>query len=347
MLEAITSRDEIRACAHLLENELRTIAPNQARITIGFHGGDFKADVNWGSKIWYGVYPRRSHIFIPFGILYTPHRTHSIIVQINPNASGFNRVRSGLFAKDTRSGKILLLHTGRIGGGKTGISKTTFLAAYQGPRVLVRAPNGKDYEYLKVATLSTRNTAKDVLAYVHEVSAIKDKLSKPKKRKRNSSSKKRGARRTRRKVVRLDTKHLAFKRKNYKKRRRVNRKGAVTVTRTHDAVVNALQLWACQQTGKNTYIYDNQMVDLGAANKRGVTHVFEVKTSTGTQTIYTGVGQLMFHSLANPKIRRTLVIPWPDPELGMEWYEVLDKIGISIIYYKRVRGEYEFQWKEF
>lgn len=59
----------------------------------------------------------------------TESKTLSITCEINPPRSGVNRRCGGLFVRDSR-GRIYLAHSGKVGGGGTGVGKTAFTAWY-------------------------------------------------------------------------------------------------------------------------------------------------------------------------------------------------------------------------
>ena len=62
-------------------------------------------------------------------------RSNNITVEVNPAIHGVNRRVAGLFAVDDKTDHTVLLHRGRIGGGKKGIGKSSFIEWYPGTKV--------------------------------------------------------------------------------------------------------------------------------------------------------------------------------------------------------------------
>jgi len=98
--------------------------------------------------------------------------------------------------------------------------------------------------------------------------------------------------------------------------------------RFHGKVANALYLRLVdEEEGVN--IYSNQIIDITATKKGHLEKIYEVKTKSDRQSIYTGIGQLMFHSGAKSKIKKILVLPQSD-ENYEELSKVLGDMGISV-----------------
>ena len=73
-------------------------------------------------------------------------RSNNITVEVNPSIHGVNRRVAGLFAVDDKTGHTVLLHRGRIGGGKKGIGKSSFIEWYPGTEVEFFDPSYDDGE---------------------------------------------------------------------------------------------------------------------------------------------------------------------------------------------------------
>ena len=72
--------------------------------------------------------------------------SNNITVEVNPAIDGVNRRVNGLFAVDDKTGHTVLLHRGRIGGGRKGIGKTSFMGWYPGTKVKFFDPSHDDSE---------------------------------------------------------------------------------------------------------------------------------------------------------------------------------------------------------
>jgi hypothetical protein len=99
--------------------------------------------------------------------------------------------------------------------------------------------------------------------------------------------------------------------------------------RIHGMVVN--ELFAVLQSNRsNKTIFNTQLIDLGVSDSNGKLEViYEVKTENDRQSIYTAIGQLLFHSQADDAINKVVVLPVS--KNGYEaFYNVFDKMGIWI-----------------
>lgn len=76
-----------------------------------------------------------------------------------------------MLARD-EAGKLHLLHRGKIGGGRTGISKKLFWDRYQGETRMVR-DGGRETEMALVGALDTPDFVEAVAAFIYEVDRIK------------------------------------------------------------------------------------------------------------------------------------------------------------------------------
>src|SRR4029079_3467149 len=76
--------------------------------------------------------------------------------------------------KDSDSGDIFLMHSGKIGGGRPGIGKSAFLAWSKASLIEVSEMNGKTRSGIPIAKLSDHNFAERVWAFVKAVKSFKD-----------------------------------------------------------------------------------------------------------------------------------------------------------------------------
>ncbi len=67
-----------------------------------------------------------------------------------------------------------------------------------------------------------------------------------------------------------------------------------------------------------------------------IQRIYEVKTATDTQSIYTAVGQLYMHSAGAPDIEKWMVLP--GPEENEQLIHCLNTLNISVLWYQ-IEGE--------
>jgi hypothetical protein len=104
--------------------------------------------------------------------------------------------------------------------------------------------------------------------------------------------------------------------------------------RFHGKVVNKLAEYLYdhfdREIGK---IYNTREIDLGIKinNEKEPSYLFEIKSSTDSQSIYTGIGQLIVHSRNNPSTNKYLVIP--NEGLSDSFCETITALKIKLIKY--------------
>ena len=101
-------------------------------------------------------------------------RSNHITVEVNPAIHGVDRRVAGLFAVDDENDHTVLLHRGRIGGGREGIGKTSFMEWYSGKQVEFFDPSHDDDESaVLVADLESREFLIQLEAFVDSVHRFK------------------------------------------------------------------------------------------------------------------------------------------------------------------------------
>ena len=102
-------------------------------------------------------------------------RSNTITVEINIALDVLSRRVGGLFARDDATGNTVLLHRGRIGGGKKGVGKATFMEWYPDNPVTYSASAHPDL--IEPAILLTDLVSDDFLhhleVFVHRVHQFK------------------------------------------------------------------------------------------------------------------------------------------------------------------------------
>lgn len=169
--ELLVDDTEIAASQRRLEALVRARASWTGTRKLGFHGGNVDAELAWigDERIWYSapsLAPNRWEN--GFGVEDPRDRPMlSITLWINPQKSGVDRRANAAFVRDD-AGHVLLVHTGRLGGGKKGVGQRAFLEAFDGPRITVG-----DRMFVVVADLESPSAVADIASYVRAVAAFK------------------------------------------------------------------------------------------------------------------------------------------------------------------------------
>jgi len=250
-------------------------------------------------------------------------RNNSITVEINPPYEGINRNIGGVFGHD-KNGEVLVLHRGKIGGGRVGVGKQLFFDNYREEPIIAN-DDGIENKFCLIGSLSSRHLPRQVGNFVSEVHRIKhlttqeatdfsDLLNFKYTDEHSGTSK--------------------FKRKNNTTIER--RKNNTTIERTHGIVVNSL---ASILENSGHKIGNDRNRDLFIHKRGQIKVLFEIKTSSSTQDLYSAVGQLLIYSIPI-KGAVDLFLVLPDKlskpvakrldELGLQ---IIDELGLQIIYY--------------
>jgi len=88
----------------------------------------------------------------------------------------------------------------------------------------------------------------------------------------------------------------------------VGARSALEANVYHGIVVDNLKLFV-ESSIENSYAYNTQKIDLALETEGNLRHIYEVKTATDTQSIYTAVGQLFMHSAGISDVEKWIVLP--------------------------------------
>ena len=161
-----------------IRKELHTMIPD---IVVGFKGDHRKfSEVFTNNRIWFACQSLEnvgvSRYWNAFGsgqpVL---RRSNNITVEVNPAIYGVDRRVAGLFADNDETDHTVLLHRGRIGGGREGIGKTSFMEWYSGTQVEFFDPLHDDGEEtaILVADLESSEFLIQLEAFVDAVHSFK------------------------------------------------------------------------------------------------------------------------------------------------------------------------------
>lgn len=182
--ELITSQNDIRSAQRAFERLLDSAMPRcPGTFVIGYQGGNVETrSLRSNKDIWYhrqivteGVkYPR---YWNAFGLAADLRSTGSnkITVEINSPIVGAAPAVAGLFAREVSSGRLALLHSGKVGGGKAGVGQSAFVGWFDGSPVQVSNAErrGKTREAFLIALLDDPKGIRGVSKFVSAVAAFK------------------------------------------------------------------------------------------------------------------------------------------------------------------------------
>ena len=277
-------------------------------------GGDTTVDVNWQPSLGLWSYfdwewrtgndnngnPKKPSAGGVFGVTNPLTAvTSNLTVEINYDHDTPRKMVAGRYLKD-KNGRYYLGHSGRVGGGKKGISKQNFLAFYPTRNLQPIDWGEDDYENVIVlGALDDPNLPVQVAAFVHQVARFKDLVDEanvigaPLPTREAQSDEQGGGR------FRPEFQGV----KKYKRKQ-----GRIEAECNHGLVITRL----AEEVERLGYTVANDRArDLfipSACNHARV--LFEAKTDLATTSIYTAIGQLMFHGARQEEPpKRVFVVP--------------------------------------
>ncbi|MFQ5779376.1 MAG: hypothetical protein ACE5HN_01160 [Nitrospiria bacterium] len=317
MLKVIEGEKEIKKAQQKFMDRFEQLTDEKIPVIIGYPGGHDKAKVSWISSldIWtYFGEKAKNRYWNLFG-LGKPKKDSMIpiVCEMNIPLNGINRRIGGAFAIDN-AGDVILIHRGKIGGGRKGIGKARFQNNYRGKWEILD-DGGFESEVALVGALSSSRFTRQVSRFVSEVERIKDlpPFLSPQNQGKHDSHK--------------FSKEFAGKKK-------YNLAKNVMANCDHGIIVNDLSD-ALKNLGHE--VGNNKNLDLYIRNsKNKIISIFEIKTEITTTSIHTAVGQLLLNSISLSK-RPKLILTVPE-KVSKTIANKLNKLGIELLTF-RWKGE--------
>lgn len=173
----LTAADEIQAAQEAFTRAFRKGAAPIAGVRFGFQGGFVEETAYWleAESIWLAsrVAPEGNRFWNALGTSEpSPGGLTSITCEVNSPLEGVNRRIGGCFAREIESGHTLVLHRGKIGGGRAGIGPDAFWDSYEGAEI-VADDGGENRRLALVTDLNSDEVQGDVSEFVRTVERVK------------------------------------------------------------------------------------------------------------------------------------------------------------------------------
>lgn len=325
-LQPITDVNEVRVAFASLKRNLTRQCRSMTRF-LGWQGGHGRYRIHFNPRLqfWtlvsekYGK--KRNWLFLGTGDP-TPRKQVGIICEVNIQKKGYSRRCAGAIALDDR-GQVYLTHSGKIGGGRKGIGKRAFVAAYRGDNwAIIRWPDRKETEVIVIGRIDDKNLPRQLAHFAREVKRFKKTAIGIESNKQNQSK------------TNGFTPEFSGKRKSYKI------SGTIDNQADHGTVISALA--ATLEKKYKLKTANDRSRDLFVLGRTGLVRVlFEAKTDLSTSSFYQAVGQLLLNSAVGPQEpKRVLVIPGK-PTGGTS--KALDILRIRVLSYAWSRDTPKFK----
>jgi hypothetical protein len=272
------------------EREHRTVVwrPSSLPAEI-FHNG-----VLFYASVRPGVHEGVERFWNPLG-LYRSSGGLSITAEVNVESRSNSRRVSAFFARDSQTQALYLMHDGAIGGGYPGVGREGFLSWSHLQPVEAQESTGGSRMAVIVAPLRRGALAPAVTTFVNRVAEFKQTV-------RDGGIPSDA-------TARADREQYAAYLREFSGVKRGARARELAYISRHGDIVEALKQWRDTAADPDERIFNTGFIDLGVQIRGKVTEVYEVKTSTSRQHLYTALGQLITHSTDGSASKRFLVLP--------------------------------------
>ena len=317
MITIITDKSEVNRLLNRFHRRLDKYLTESVRCWVGYPSGSFEDVVRYSPElnIWksHNDSNQEDKFWNGFGIgRPVEGKGHSLVGEINFPHEGIKRAIAGAFGIG-ENGKILVLHRGKIGGGKKGVGKSLFVDNFRGEFVYA-IDNDRETRFCLVGELNSEYFPQQVSSFIHEIQRVKRLLD-----------------------VGLDHSFDNLLNFIYTAEHSgvsvSERNEPVVINRTHGIIANAL---AAELSRRGHQVSNDQNRDLYIHNGNQITTLFEIKTSSSTQNLYAAIGQLLLYSIPirNP-VQLIAVLP---NQLATQVVNRFAELGIKILYYQMENG---------
>ncbi len=176
MLKVVEDEAAIRRHQRLFARQMRAAGPAAITVRLGHPGASEKAKVAWSEGLGVWFFARKiasSRYWNAFGVG-RPEGGSGVAItcEINFPLYGIDRRTGGAFAQD-RSGRVFVVHRGKLGGGRLGIGKSLFENAYRGVWE-VMADGGEETPVALIGVLDSPRFSRQIAQFVRKIARIKD-----------------------------------------------------------------------------------------------------------------------------------------------------------------------------
>ena len=309
MIRIVEDEQEIQRLHKRFHKQLGQHLNERIKCWVGYPGGANEDTVRYSKELnfWLSIQELPTRFWNGFGIGEPVEgKNNSLSGEINFPYTGIDRRIAGAFAKED-TGKVLVLHRGKIGGGKEGVGKNSLIENFRGD--FITAIDGdKETEFCLVGELDSTHLPRQVSNFIHEIRRIKNLIATGQDEPFSSLND----------FSFTDEKSGTTKTDSQERQ----------IERTHGLIVNSL---ADELTKRKLKIGNDSNRDLFIHNEREINTLFEIKTSSTTQNICSAVGQLLIYSIP---IRNKVKLIFVTPEkLKTEVEGRLKTLGIEIMYF--------------
>lgn len=323
-------RSAVKQLAQICEREL----PHKAYKYIGYPaGGRPDCLINHDNHYWFWQDKHspdsgKGRYLNWFGKFDEDVNSLSIALEVNTYFEGLDRRVAGFFARDMTTDRLYLMHNGGIGGGRKGQSKSTFLKWRGGSLVDILSSDGHTELAIPVMALEGRNALETAFAYIDEVHRFKQAVRDGSVQSSKPDS-----------DGRLPGDYYPESSGRRKGRRRST---LIDYVSRHGMIVDSLKNWrSLRPIQRGARFTKDILIDLSISTNRKILELYEVKTGSDRQSIYSAIGQLLVHDRSGDS-DKYLVIP-DDGDLQDDVAAALKRMDIAVIRFDYSESGFSFR----
>ncbi len=322
-LKPVTDSKTIENLQEKFKKKMKSLPIKSGMAKVTFRPKSINLNLNYisGEKVWFSFnnYRTDNRYWNAFGVgdPFSHGKGNDIVIEINYSKVEQPNFRiGGLWAQDG-NGNFYLLHSGRIGGGRKGISKLFFKQRYFGTIVQVDISDNQSKEYFLIAALNDKKFGHKVAEFVKDVNNIKHAIK------------------TQTPLSRLDNKSYFDEFYGFKS---YTVSQQISYLSNHGKIVKALKEILVD---KGFDIRKDNQFDLAIYQNNKMQILFEIKSVLTLQNIFEAIGQLHLYSIMN-KASPLKILVIPENNIR-QLAKDLKKLGISILQFRSTKDTVDFK----
>jgi hypothetical protein len=316
MVTVVDNFNELSNLQNRLTDIFKSNEPEYINALIGYQGGAEETLFLYFAKYDFWTAYMRGDVkhWNGFGIGRPKEgKVTSITCEINFPYEGINRRIAGAFGKE--GDEVVILHRGKIGGGRKGIGKNLFFENYRGEFIQIGDGNIESSLAL-IGNLNSQNLLGQISTFVHEVERIKNfdvnELQEIDDDDEVENS-----------VTDFDFRAEGYGKRNY------TRKDEIEAISNHGIIINTL---AEILKNKGLQIGNDRKRDLFTIKNNKIDKIFEAKTDLSNSSIYSAVGQVLMYSAEKNLEDNMKILVLPE-KLNQKAEQTISKLGLDILYF--------------
>lgn len=316
MINIIENSREINKHQKRLFDVFKNSKPEYITTLVGYQGGAIELEVSYFEEynFWTGYLEGDFKHWNGFGVG-KPRigKSISITCEINFPYEGINRRIAGVFGKE--GDEIVILHRGKIGGGRKGIGKNLFFNNYRGEFIQVTDGDTENYLAL-IGSLNSQNILGQISLFVHEMERIKNfDESQLEDAEQNDDLKNYASN--------FDFREEGYGKRNYKRR------DEIEAISNHGIIINTL---AGLLKNKGLQVANDRKRDLFTIKDNKIDKIFEAKTDLANSSIYSAIGQVLMYSAEKELEENMKILVLPE-KLNQKAENIISKLGLEVLYF--------------